>query len=384
MNLESILILNSFSIAFLIVICIHAMQFLEKNSLSDKLYIAVLYVTMFMLVVDSLARFDGVASPVYPVFNEVGNLLSFMLNPLLPSLWVIYVHFQIFRDERKIKRLSCILLAVNIINIVVIGVSRPYGLFYDIDQDNIYRRGPLFGLAALLTALLMLISFYIIIRNRKKLDKKSFNSLMFFGLPPSVGILIQYVYYGTSMVLNAVVLSLLVVFLNIQHHSLHTDYLTGVSNRKRLDSYLSEKINTCTKEKTFSAILIDINNFKCINDTYGHAVGDQALEATAKLLKSCLRNSDFIARYGGDEFCIILDTSNREDLESVIERINECLEKYNKTASHTYKLSFSMGYAVYDNLSWQSPEEFMKKLDMLMYEDKQANRIKCDDFLQLR
>jgi hypothetical protein len=43
-----------------------------------------------------------------------------------------------------------------------------------------------------------------------------------------------------------------------------------------------------------------------------------------------------------------------------------------------------MGYAVYDNLSWQSPEEFMKKLDMLMYEDKQANRIKCDDFLQLR
>ena len=72
------------------------------------------------------------------------------------------------------------------------------------------------------------------------------------------------------------------------------------------------------REKVFSAILIDINNFKYINDTYGHNIGDSALEAAAKLLKSCLRTSDFIARYGGDEFCIIPDISNKNDLEALI------------------------------------------------------------------
>ncbi len=123
-------------------------------------------------------------------------------------------------------------------------------------------------------------------------------------------------------------------------------------------------------------ILIDINNFKYINDTYGHDIGDDALETAAKLLKSCLRTNDFIARFGGDEFCIVLDISNRSDLEMLVCRINNCLEKYNKSSSKPYELGFSMGYAVYAYHSHKSSEEFLKQVDKLMYENKQAYKNK--------
>ncbi|MDR3643645.1 MAG: GGDEF domain-containing protein, partial [Clostridia bacterium] len=163
-----------------------------------------------------------------------------------------------------------------------------------------------------------------------------------------------------------------IVFINIQNRSLNTDYLTGAYNRKKLETYMKEKINTCTEGRTFSAILIDFNDFKSINDTFGHNTGDHVLESSVTLLKSCLRTSDFIARFGGDEFYIILDVSNKDDLEATVCRINSCIEKYNKQSNNPYQLNFSMGYAVYDYHSHMSVENFQRYIDDLMYENKRA------------
>lgn len=103
-------------------------------------------------------------------------------------------------------------------------------------------------------------------------------------------------------------------------------------------------------------------------------MGDQALETSAALLKSCLRSNDFIARYGGDEFYIILDVSNKSTLEQTIERIYGCLEKFNKSTAKSYELGFSMGYAVYDFSLRMKAEEFQKQIDLLMYENKRTNK----------
>jgi diguanylate cyclase (GGDEF)-like protein len=135
---------------------------------------------------------------------------------------------------------------------------------------------------------------------------------------------------------------------------------------------LKEKIGKCNEDKTFSAIMIDLNDFKSINDTFGHDIGDSALQTSVKLLKSCLRSKDFIARYGGDEFCVVLDISNRKELVELVCRINSRIEKYNESNVQPYKLGFSMGYAVYDYHSHMQAEEFQKKIDKLMYENKRS------------
>ncbi|MDD4390644.1 MAG: GGDEF domain-containing protein [Eubacteriales bacterium] len=204
--------------------------------------------------------------------------------------------------------------------------------------------------------------------------RKEFFSIIFFAIPPVIGIILQIMFYGTSLILSGVVLSLLIIFFNIQTHGMHTDYLTGVSNRKMLDAYLKEKINQCNEQNIFAAILLDINDFKHINDTYGHSVGDNALENAAELLRQSLRIGDFVARFGGDEFCIITDISEDMDLDITVHRIYKNLNKFNASNSHPYKLSFSMGYAAYDYHLQMSAEEFLKQIDALMYEDKSIHK----------
>jgi diguanylate cyclase (GGDEF)-like protein len=358
------------------IIGFHAYRSFDKESLQDKVFMSILYLTIVMLIIDILSRFDGRTDTIYPVINAFGNFMIFLLNPMLPSLWVIYVYLQVYSDGRKIKWLLYPLYTVNIVNIAILFISQFYGLYYYIDSNNIYHRGPFFVIPACITFLLELTAFILALLNRKKLERKSFLALIFFGIPPFVCLFLQIIFYGISLILNSVVISILVVFLNIQNNGMYTDHLTGINNRKKLDTYLKTKVCSRTGEKGFSAILIDINNFKYINDTYGHDTGDNALEITAKLLKSCLGTNDFIARFGGDEFCIVLDIADRRELETMVYKINSCLDKYNRSDSQLYEISLSMGYAVYDCHSHMSSGEFLKQVDRLMYEDKQFSKNK--------
>lgn len=376
MSLKSNAILNIYSIMVIIIIYFQALRCLEKKSLRDKLYMSMLNITILMLVIDILSRFDGNALPIYPVLNNIGNFLIFLINPILPSLWVVYVYLQIFHKERKIRQLVYLLCAINIINFTLLIFSQFFDWFYYIDSNNIYHRGPYFALPVFIDFILLSVAFATILLNRRRLDKKSFLSLMFFALPPIVSIFLQIRFYGMSLMLNSIVLSLLVLFLNFQNHDIYTDHLTKINNRKRLDVYLKKKINASTAGKAFSAILVDINNFKQINDTYGHSMGDQALETTAKLLKGCLEVNDFIARFGGDEFCLILDISDRNELESLVCRINKRLDNYNQSDSHPYSLGLSMGYAVYNSRLHKNAENFLKQIDILMYQEKKSSKRK--------
>ncbi len=375
MNLLSNIILNVYSIIILLIICVHALRLFENESFLDQLYMMTLYTAIVMLFVDILSRLDGNAHPLYPMLNSIGNFLIFLMNPIIPSLWVAYVHLYVFCDEKKTRHLIYFLCAINVIYIITLIVSQFYGWFYYIDSKNIYHRGEFFIFPALITIFLLLAAFAIVTINHRKLNKKSFFSLIFFSIPPSISILLSIRFYGISLMLNSVVFSLLVVFLNIQNYSMYTDHLTDVNNRKKLDAYLRKKIKSCTAEKGFSAILIDINDFKYINDTYGHSIGDQALETAAKLLKSCLREDDFIARFGGDEFCIILNISDKDDLEAMVCRIHSTTEAYNIIESHLYSIEFSMGYAVYDKNLYAEAADFLKHIDTLMYQQKQKKTI---------
>lgn len=374
MNLTDNLILNIYSILLLIIISIHASKHYEKVFFPHKLYMVMLYTSILMLVLDTFSRFDGNPDTYYAQFNYLGNLLVFLLNPVIPSLWLMYAHFQVYHEENRTKRLLYPLLFLNAINMVLTVLSQYWGWFYYIDRANIYHRGHFFWVPASFTITLILSAFLLIIFNRKRIEKKHYFSLVFFAVPPFACVILQILFYGVSLMLNGLSLSLLIVFFTIQNRRIDTDYLTGVYNRKSLDAYMRKKINMCTGNNTFSAILIDLNDFKSINDTFGHDMGDEALQASVRLLKGCIRSNDFIARYGGDEFYIILDVSDQAILDETVARIHRCLEKYNMDTAKPFPLYVSMGYAVYNCRSNMEVEEFQKHIDLLMYENKRANK----------
>lgn len=364
-------VINIYSIIILIVIYVQSVEKSKKKTIQKSIFLLMIDANIAMLVSDIFSRFDGMDRVFYPYINHVGNMLVFSLNLIPSSLWLLYVYSQTDRDKRmSFKKMSKVLVGVNLISLMLTLSSEITGLYYYIDSDNIYHRGPLFILPVILMLVIIGIAYYFIIRSRKKLERKHFNSLLMFAILPVSGIFLQIYFYGMSLMLNCLALSMLMLYLNIQNKNMEIDYLTGVYNRGKFEEYLKEKIRSSNNNKTFSAVMIDLNDFKEINDNFGHNVGDDALLTASKIFQSCIRPDDFIARLGGDEFGIILDTSDTKVVENVVDSISKKLSEYNKREIKPYRLAAGVGYSVYDRTLQMAPDEFKNTIDSLMYENK--------------
>lgn len=115
-----------------------------------------------------------------------------------------------------------------------------------------------------------------------------------------------------------------------------------------------------------------MNSFKVINDEYGHQIGDQALQHTAEILKKTFRmHDDFIARYGGDEFVVLISAADRFRLSNEIERLKEKVEQFNAQNIFPFSISLSLGYDYFPMNPETTAADFLKHIDGLMYQDKQ-------------
>ncbi|MBA7547369.1 putative diguanylate cyclase DgcQ [subsurface metagenome] len=118
---------------------------------------------------------------------------------------------------------------------------------------------------------------------------------------------------------------------------------------------------------------LDIDNFKDINDSFGHEEGDKTLKEVIKLLKSTLREIDIICRMGGDEFLLIFPDSSFEEASLIKERLNRDLTKLNHFLKKPYKIDLSIGFSEYAPDSPLPMDELIRIADKKMYEDKRNN-----------
>lgn len=334
---------------------------------------------MALLVLESIGWiFDGRIGNANAVIYTIINVMFYVLNPLPPFLWTLYADFQVYRDEKRIRKLIYPFMLPLIINGFMSLINPLTGLMFYLDQNNFYHRGSWFPLLVVASYSYLFYTIILVLYNWRSIERQNFAPLMLFSIPPFAGGLLQTTFYGLALIWSGMTLSLLIFYFNMQNRKLKTDYLTGVSNRMQFDKYLRYKIRNSTEKNSFSGILIDIDNFKLINDHYGHCMGDEALEITAQLLKRNLRKDDLLARYGGDEFIVICNLQQISDLKKLSERIHESISNYNLISNKPFKLSLSLGYDVYDYSSGMTDKQFIKHIDELMYENKKRNKEKRD------
>ena len=353
------------------IVYISAYNRSEKIFTQYKIFIALLQANLLLLVIDILGWvFNGLPGSINWSLNTASNLLLYIATPIPPMLWILYIHFQVFQDEVLIKKWIRKLLILFSFHAAASILSLFTGWFFSVDNNNIYHRGSYFFFHVIFCFALFFYSVIFIFRHRRLIERNYYYSLLLFSIPPLIGSTVQAFYYGVSLNWMGMMLSLLIIYLNIQNRGLVTDYLTGVYNRRQLDFLIKTKIRNSTKEKSFSAILIDIDQFKHINDSYGHYTGDDALKASAQIIKESLKKDDFIARFGGDEFFILLDTNNYTLLEQTVRQIRENVDLFNKEKAKVYSLSFCMGYDVFDPHLGMDAEAFLRHIDMKMYRNK--------------
>lgn len=149
------------------------------------------------------------------------------------------------------------------------------------------------------------------------------------------------------------------------------DELTGLNNRRGFMLLAEHQMSVARRDKKPLALLfIDLNNLKTINDNFGHKEGDRAISDAAAVLKQTFRESDIIARVGGDEFCVLMTADNELDVDTPIGRLNTNVELHNAQGIRPYKLSLSVGRANYDPNEPVPIEDLMRQADALMYQAK--------------
>ncbi|WP_027721855.1 sensor domain-containing diguanylate cyclase [Maridesulfovibrio zosterae] len=162
------------------------------------------------------------------------------------------------------------------------------------------------------------------------------------------------------------------------------DSLTGLYLRRYLFIRLEEEIQRLKRRGgSISIIMLDIDHFKRVNDTYGHDIGDKVLKAVGKVLKeSCRTGVDLPCRYGGEEFAVMMPGSTKEEAEVVAERIRLACEKtVISTTEYTIKVTLSSGVASVNECKTISGDTLMKKADKRLYRAKKTgrNKIVCVD-----
>ncbi len=154
-----------------------------------------------------------------------------------------------------------------------------------------------------------------------------------------------------------------------------TDELTGLYNRRGFFTLAEQRLKLAKRQRRGIFMLYaDVDGLKAINDTLGHQEGDMALVDTANLLKATYRESDIIARIGGDEFVVIPVGSAGDDIEIIPARLQKNLDHHNATENRDYMLSISIGIAYYDPGNPCSIDELLAAGDRMMYEHKKIKR----------
>jgi len=150
-----------------------------------------------------------------------------------------------------------------------------------------------------------------------------------------------------------------------------TDGLTGIFNHRYFYRRLDEEFNRAERYNTpLSAIMVDVNNFKEINDTLGHRTGDQVLKELAVILKSIIRRSDIVARYGGDEFIVLLPQTDRQGAEIEAQRVfQSIMDHVFKTMKET-RLIISYGLSTYPNEKIIKSDDLVTAADRELYANK--------------
>ncbi len=363
-------------VSMILLICVHcfANRLLDKNDKLNRQFLDISLIIIFQLALESVTcilnrRPYQWLIPAAVITNDI----LFIVGPLLAYCYYCFVYNWVFPGRLAKTSKNLLLLLPLMVNAVFCLITPFTGQIFRVTQDNVYQRGPLVFIPVAVTYFYLLVSFCFIVRHKNSIRKPHFLPLLLFGVFPAIGGAIQMMFYGIILMWSIAALCFVMIFFYIQQRMMQLDPLTGAWTKGSFDIYLEELASRGEKGDRFGAIFIDLDNFKQINDTYGHMEGDAALRNAVLLIKKSIRKSDIVARFGGDEFVITVHNTNRKETEEVLARLAKNFSEFNFAGKSPYPLEYSVGYGVYDPKEgdvWQ----FINYVDHMMYQNKNRRR----------
>lgn len=288
----------------------------------------------------------------------------FLGNLLIGYTWARFImtHMNImFTDaRRKVYRLG------GMTAVLLLILNMFYPLVFS-TKNGIYQRGPLYSIFLLFAFLYILDSLYLYARCRRKVGTLKLFPVQVFLVPILFGVVVQAFFIEIAITWTSIAIAIAGIMTALKNEIVFVDRLTGLYNRVYLEFLQKEAYKK--KGVWVAGIMIDLNGFKQINDNFGHSEGDVALIIAADVLRKSFSEYGVVTRYAGDEFVVMLNTTDEQLIQNLIARAKMNFEEENQTNGKPYQLSASMGYGI-SNLSDETMDDFMNNIDTKMYQDK--------------
>ena len=347
----------------------------EKQIKFDRVLIAFM---LYFLVDCFWAAIVGKLIPKTRLSMVTNVFLIYVLMGATVYYWLDFVmaYEQVPHRNRPINRFAVIFpFLVSTVALILHYIIAPHTLFSDthdtLDAFNIY-------ITVVPDIYIVAILFYTIQKAKSEENPTEKRRHLFIGIFPlmvSVGGLIQSVLFPYIPVycFTCLILMLLFYIQSIEVR-ISVDPLTNLNNRGQLARYTSQRSNLYQEGRKTVIMMMDIDGFKGINDTYGHAEGDKALVLVADSLKAVLNRRStpsFLGRYGGDEFILILHPETKGEVDRLIEEIRKEVES---KCGAPYRLSISAGY---DELmsGKDTVQSCIQRADKKLYLDKEYRKL---------
>ena len=362
----SVLTANVISLLLLGTLYLSNRQKMSRDK-DMKIVLQMMAITAISNVADCCVFYlDGGGGIILKIVVYLSGSWLYMGNVLIGYTWsrflTTHMNIPFSNMRRSIYWLGCglagILLVINIFYPLVFSV-----------RGGAYQRGPAYSVFLIFALLYILDSLYLYRKCRKKVGTLKLFPVQAFLVPIMIGVVVQALFIEIAITWTSIAIAIAGVMTALKNEIIFLDHLTGLYNRVYLE-FLKEQASR-KKNAWVSGIMIDLNGFKQINDDYGHSEGDVALIMVANLLRKSFSEYGVVTRYAGDEFVVLLNTTDEQLVERIIDRAKRNFEEENRSDSKPYHLSASMGYAVAD-LRAETIDAFMNRIDRQMYQDKMA------------
>lgn len=358
-------------------------HFRENQTLSRKVKQPFLFIASF-IVLGVICECLGIClnSSTLPNTIEIHKLIKvieFTITPLIPAFYL-----KIFEYENIKKSIRVFAVALLVLNTVfeIINMGIPF-VFY-IDENNVYQHGNFYIVYILIYCMEIGIFIFELLIYTKKYQIRNIATLISIIAFLSIGLSIRIIDSSVNSDWLIVAITYLLFIIYYSDLSLKVDPLTGLLNRKSYEHKL-KKIDYTT-----AFIMMDINNFKQINDQLGHSMGDVFLKLVSSMIMENYSKYGYCYRIGGDEFCVILKAGvlEKETIETfskLLDNLNSSFDKLLLAKSEDYpslKYGVAKGYSIYfadynQNLFYENDPEYLLSIqkaidsaDKMLYVDK--------------
>ena len=309
--------------------------------------------------------------------RTLGSLFKIIDTVLIPFMvyhWFWFAEIK-FRSNIVGSWMARIITLIPFIVLVVCYfISIFNGMVFSIGPEGELVPGPLVGLTGIVDNIygiaIIIHAAILLVKEKAPYRRRTYVTMIVFILLCTTGGIIDAVVQNTPVMPLANAFAFIFLFANLQETQIYNDALTGLNNRRRADEYILESIPSASEEMPLYLFVLDVDNFKSINDSLGHLEGDRALRAVARgIANAADEYHGFASRWGGDEFVVVASGQGENFPQSVISTLKGRISQSAEEAGITYPLDASVGF-VKCTTPQSKMSDLIAKADKMLYEQK--------------